>query len=831
MSQTHPTLIQAILSIDGAVREQLSHLSIDITKGLHVTCHTGEPTPGPSGPLATDPDLDQQLHQLQRSALVGALATEHRGNSVTVTLWSDAREQWQERMATLRAHPHAGRDLLERAAQVKAARMHLAQAQRLLGDRAVQARTAGLAQHKIDLLAQPTGTGMTGSSAAEAPPEDPKASPSRRPLTPAMQGSHTGEDLQQVAASGFVRMPMGHSQPCVVCGTPATQTLDGQPLHQGECATTRAADTPSATAQGSAAQARSRTSEPAPAPVGQPAPAGETTEPKPRRATSKGKASSAPDRSRFRAAVAAWDGQTLYLPAGVQQPLTTVRHLGELAELAATHKLGHGGGAAWPDRGEILVYPAAAALLGLPEEVNRVGHGSRAARARAREEIFTEFNALSAVQDALAEGWELSNERMDVRTLVKHPERLPGGAQVTVLSWSDWQGNPLFAVSARGDGRETLASPDVVVDRLQEWADRTGLTWRVSGGQTGVDMVDVLHVPTDPRKEQRRGYFVRGQEPVLPDFLKPAVRRSDSRFSGPGEEVFSWCRPWSTLLEEEKACAYVLAFDHSGNFRGPFLSTEIGVRDLVELHGQDAIWDGTETPGYWAVTAWETPMWNLPDPADAAGFIAGMHNGKPVRIVTAHTLKQLEILDKELPHALEYHQAWIWRDHGRVLSEVGRVLTEAGKNGSPEIVAAQKQVYSQMVQKFASVDYPPTQKHLRQPPIRDMIVGAARTSIMRTIVNIFNTTGRSPLAVSRDTIFYACDTDDTQAAWPGDPKKYGTGPGQWKPMGIAPLAEWGPACLPDPGPNEGRRFDYGRAMNLMTPLDPETGRPLTAGEE
>lgn len=818
MSQTHPTLIQAILSIEGVVREQLSHLIIETASGLHVTCHTWEPAPGPNGPLATDPDLDEQLHQLQQSDLAGALTTDRRDGTITVTLWSDDREQWQSRMATLRAHPHVGRALLERAARVKTARMRLLEAQQHLSERAEQARAAGLAEHKIDLLMQMTDLATT------APPTG------YLPATPLAQGPHASEDPPQPTAprADFVRMPMGRSQPCVACGTPATHTLDGQPLHQGECANSTLSGSLTGMAPALQEPAAPETTTP---PAEQPSPAGKPAETKPRRTTPKSKTSSAPDRSRFRAAVAAWDGRTLYLPGGVQQSLETVAHLGELAELVATHKLGHGGGSAWPDRGEILVYPGAAALLGLPEEVDRVGHGSRAGRARAREEIFTEFNALGVVQDALAEGWEISNERMDVRTLVTHPERLPGGAQITVLSWSDWQGNPLFALAARGDGRETLAAPDVVVDRLQEWADRAGMTWRVSGGQTGVDMVDVWHVPTDPGKELRRGYFVRGQEPVLPDFLKPAVRRSDSRFSGPGEEVFSWCRPWSTLLEEEKACAYVIPFDHSGNFRGPFLSTEIGVRDLVELHGKDAIWDGTETPGYWAVTSWETPMWNLPDPADAAGFIAGTHNGKPVRIVTAHTLKQLEILDKELPHALQYHQAWVWRDHGRVLSAVGRVLTEAGKNGSPEIVAAQKQVYSQMVQKFASVDYPPTQKHLRQPPIRDMIVGAARTSIMRTVVNIFNSTGRSPLAVSRDTIFYACDTADTQAAWPGDPKKYGTGPGQWKPMGIAPLAEWGPACLPDPGPNEGRRFDYGRAMKLMTPLDPTTGRPLTAGEE
>lgn len=66
-------------------------------------------------------------------------------------------------------------------------------------------------------------------------------------------------------------------------------------------------------------------------------------------------------------------------------------------------------------------------------------------------------------------------------------------------------------------------------------------------------------------------------------------------------------------------------------------------------------------------------------------------------------------------------------------------------------------------------------------------------------------------------------------AWPGDPAKYGTGPGQWKPTAIAPLADWGPTCLPQPRPNMGPRFDYDRAMRNMTALDPTTGQPIKAG--
>lgn len=440
----------------------------------------------------------------------------------------------------------------------------------------------------------------------------------------------------------------------------------------------------------------------------------------------------------------------LYLPGQERQPFTSAAHLGSLAGLVATHRLGHGGGAALPDRGEVLILPGALERLDLPLEVARVGYGTREARNRAREEVFGQFTSLGVVQDALAEGWQLRDDRMDVRTLITHPDTLPAGAQLTVVPWMDWQGNPLFAQGARGEAREVIADPQVLVERLQEFADRTGITWRISPGQTGIDLVDVKRPPlpagsSDPQPQ----YLISGKRPDLPQFLSPGSRRQDARFAGAGEEAFSWYRPWSRLGEEEKAHRVVIAFDHGGNFRGPFTSTEIPIGDLRVHTGDEARWDGKEMPGYWMVSApdWHAPMWNLPNPADAGGIHLGEHQGhENTRIVTAHMLKQLQILDEELPGTLTYHRAWIWHDHTRYLRAVGEALSTAAKEGSPQIVATSKMVYAQMVQKFASLTYPPTQQHLRLPPARDFIVGAARTSILRTLVNIFTTTGLSPLA-------------------------------------------------------------------------------------
>lgn len=61
------------------------------------------------------------------------------------------------------------------------------------------------------------------------------------------------------------------------------------------------------------------------------------------------------------------------------------------------------------------------------------------------------------------------------------------------------------------------------------------------------------------------------------------------------------------------------------------------------------------------------------------------------------------------------------------------------------------------------------------------------------IVHALPASGRKPaggrVAVLTDTVLYLSDDPDPATAWPGDPKKYGTGFGQFKPEGSALLSD------------------------------------------
>lgn len=73
------------------------------------------------------------------------------------------------------------------------------------------------------------------------------------------------------------------------------------------------------------------------------------------------------------------------------------------------------------------------------------------------------------------------------------------------------------------------------------------------------------------------------------------------------------------------------------------------------------------------------------------------------------------------------------------------------------------------------------------------------------------------MVVSRDTVLFAVDTDDPEQAWPGKPEKFGTGAGQWKPVGVAPLETWGPEHLPEISGGS-RRWNYERGMGALRPI-------------
>lgn len=632
----------------------------------------------------------------------------------------------------------------------------------------------------------------------------------------------------------LVRMPSGHTAPCVICRTPATTTLAGHPVHAAACQTTlreqlgqevAPVDEPAMVRQAPAPPAP-----PAPAP-----PAASSRTPRPERSRTtggrgwrddvgprvtrqggraRGGSRKGPE-ERFAGIAAAVDADWLYLPGGAKLAWQA-DHLGDLAALVVAHRLGWGGGETLPDRGEIWLYPAALERLGLPVDLELPATAGPEQREQ-RKQAFAALGELPIVADALAAGWQLDGGTIEARTRITHPQLCRAGAHLVMAPWLKHQGQALLSKASRGPDMIELTDPETLVSRLDEWARATGAAYRVNESLTGLDLLDILRPPVRPGQPRPAGRLVAHQAREVPPFLAG----SSPRFSEV-ERVFDWWRPWDSLSESEQGHQYAIAYDHSAHFLTPYTSTDLGVADMLTLTGDEARWDGSERPAFFEIDPWEHPAWSLPQIRPAA--VLTTEAGEQRVIVTCHTLKQLEIAEPGFTDSLTYHQAWVWNDHTRYLAALGKVLTAARTHPRPVIADTAKAVYAQLTQKLGSHMSPPPQLHLRGRDWSDLIVGAARTRMMLQ-AKAFRDAGMPPLVVAKDTIIVPTNTADPHAAWPGAENKYGTNPGQWKPIAIADLADWGPRALPPHG--QGLiAWPYREGLiNAMTPLDPRTGAP------
>lgn len=630
------------------------------------------------------------------------------------------------------------------------------------------------------------------------PAEKPEVTPQTRGVTPGVTGggnaltcevtgvtgvtalpSHTGERARkfntpapEATSTVEVLTKLEDLQACIVCGEPTRYAVDGVVVHGGDCVDQLAP-----------------AGAPAP-PVAESAPAvGPATEAPARPKTTEGR------EPRFTAPAACIDANGIHLADGTTRPFPEISHLGDLAALTGREelRLGWGGGEdRLPDPGQIWLTATALERLGLPATQPSLPDKAltKAQRAKETAKIFAKLDDHPMVAGALEAGWQLGQRgHLDVWTRIWHPELLPGGAFLVGLPWHRIEGVALFADEP---------APSELARRLLLFAQRVGVSYRITSAATGLDLIDHHRPPRrsidDDRGQSRnRVSLIRNTPAEIPPWR---VKTTDARFTSL-EQDFSWWRPWDTLPESERGLRYVHGYDRNASYLTPWRSLELGVEDLVHRTGDAAAWDGKERPGYYLIDAgWEWPAWGLPDPGEAAGARVGGNRAW----VTVHTLKQLKA------HGItpNVHESYTWGVTARYLEGPGTRLAEArtvlageapNDAGAAAVLDTVKAMYSATVGKLAEREHR-GDFHLWRPDWRDHVIGASKTAILHTITKAQEISGASPLVVDRDAIFYASDEPDPIAAWPGDPTKLGSGLGAWKHIGSTELAEWGPRFLP-----------------------------------
>lgn len=512
---------------------------------------------------------------------------------------------------------------------------------------------------------------------------------------------------------------------------------------------------------------------------------------------------------RFAAPAAVLDAGHVHVPGQPPQPWQA-GHLGHLALLTAPDqlRLGWGGGEdRFPDEGQVWLDAGALERLGLPATVELPEQvaSSDQARRSAITKAFAPLLKLPAVADALAEGWQLGRHGLDAWTRIWHPDLLPRGAWLVAIPWERVDDVPLL------EGLDGPEPARQLADRLAAWAAAVDVSYRLSPASTGVDLIDHTRPPRrshddDLGAARHRRALVRGEAAELPDFLR---RARDDRFRTV-EADFSWWRPWTSLLASERDKPFVALYDRGKSYLTPWSNIELGLEGLTHRTGAAASWDGSEKPGYYLVDRWTWDAWWLPDPAQTGAVSAFVDHNRVW--VTSHTLRQLKTQGVEPA----VHEAYTWQVSSRYLEVASQRIRAALDTaaGDPAVEATIKALYSSTVGKLGERDHRPDY-HLWRPDWRHHIIANTRTAILHTLRKIHDTSGAAALVVDRDAIAFAVDDPDPWRAWPGSPDKLGTRVGQWKPIGVAPLAEWGPAHLPTPT-RAGQRWRYADAVDATT---------------
>lgn len=579
---------------------------------------------------------------------------------------------------------------------------------------------------------------------------------------------------------------------CLDCGAPCSTLIDGVVLHPG-CFEKRATvNAPAKPAQ---------QPQQAPRPVTTPAAS------KPVKTPRSGRD------QRWRSPAAVLTADTLHLPGETHRWDAT--HLGDLAMLTderTGYQLGCGGGTdRLPDPGQIWLEAGALDRLGLPTRIDWPENVDPADWSKTVAQILSQFDEHPMLTKALAAGWELRGDHLRPWTRLVHPELLPRGAHIVFRPWENVAASPITETD----------DPAQLVANLDDFAAALSVPYVIAPTTTGLRLIDRCRPPRrdhhdDLGAPKNRRAVVRGEAAELPGFLRD---KEDQRFSSI-EGDWYWYRTWEhtersqrgNLTDSERGRRYVWGFDRGASYLAPWGSIELGLEGLQHHTGDAAAWDGKEKPGYFLVDDWTWENWALPDPGLAA--TARVDNGR--RWVTVHTLRQLKA------HGITptVHEAYTWDVTSRYLDSAGQILRTAREHSAnPAVTATVKALYTATVGKLGERDGRPNY-HLWRPDWRHHIVAASRTGILHTLSGILDKSGVAPLAVDHDAVFFASDEADPAKAWPGDPKKLGTSPGSWKPIGRGDLAAWGPKHLVDATPTTGARgfkvFRYGDAVADLT---------------
>jgi len=474
----------------------------------------------------------------------------------------------------------------------------------------------------------------------------------------------------------------------------------------------------------------------------------------PRRKSRTGGAKTAPGGSP--AAVLDTDG--LWFPDGTRLELAhPIEHVGQVAQLAYDHNLGFRLSESFAEPGQIWLSVEVCEAVGIDVDAIDFQDSAKSLRDLTKGTPFVDLAAEA--------GWrfggvpEGEGPRLGTWTRVYRDDGEKRGVWVVLTAGlGDPDSMPIFG----GD-----PTPAQVARRLDLLANSLKFPWKINGGVTAVDLM----LQARPKSWSPQDWK---NVVMAPSTTEPPFGIGDV------ETDFNWSREPTT---DERELKYLHAYDRGGSYVAGIAGTELPIGEPT--HQTDGVQFDPRVPGYYLTVIPEQEDWRQPYVLNPRG----LKFNEPKWVCPAR-LERAIAMGYE-PQILE---AWTWPQHGRVLLgwyERFRDASTELDTDDPDYQAARKQtkvIRTHGIGIIGSTEFLKGKAGFN-PERRFHIMAKANANITYRVNDIGQRTGRWPLAVFRDTVLYASDEIDPDKAWPGAPRTYGRGFGQYKPERSGLLAD------------------------------------------
>ncbi|WP_019635093.1 hypothetical protein [Actinomadura atramentaria] len=398
-----------------------------------------------------------------------------------------------------------------------------------------------------------------------------------------------------------------------------------------------------------------------------------------------------------------------------------------------------------PSGGTIAIDAGAAARLGYPDKPVNARPGVQAKTpsksAKSRQEC-------RAVTEAAGAGWQPSAAGIGAWTAWHGPDR--PSIVIVVPEWIDPR-------KMRVSGKPyILAHHDALTAAylLSRYRQLTGVNFVMTSGTSGVNMMrDAL----GPNRE-RTGRRARRSARMKWD-------GGDSPASGVQEHACVWDRPLDRLSADERAMPYVVGFDAVSQFLSAMVMAVLPWDTLT--HTGVPVGFDASAPGYWQVSGAWRPFDLLPDLTGRGGD-GGPHwlTTPTVAHLIEHGMPEEMITDAWLPSVRQ-------DERGRELPRGGRLL-----HGSPGVAEKIRDALAAIDPATPDADEAAVRAaikatfsegvgmlrhgtaYVRRPDWSDLIIGTARATLLRKVAKVGTETGRWPVRINHDCVYYAANSTD-----------------------------------------------------------------------